>query len=69
MLGRRRFPLRAASQERLIVVLLPKSTFFTTVQQEHHHASSLPGLGPPATRIEQIPKKWVPGSLSLGVFN
>ena len=30
LLGRRRFPLRAASQERPTLVLLPKSTFFTT---------------------------------------
>ena len=31
LLGRRRFPLGAASQERPTLVLLPKSTLFTTV--------------------------------------
>ena len=37
LLGRRGFPLRGASQERLIVVLLPKSTFFTTAATQFNN--------------------------------
>ena len=39
LLGRRRFPLRAASQERTTLVLLPKSTFFTTVSGQFWQTS------------------------------